>query len=230
MTDWASTDRKLGGTAPFFFRSFPYLTYILYHVFKKMSRPERARWPQRVQRQNNKKNIYPLLLYHIFFILSRPVRLSGQGLWYYPSPPPSILLYHIFNNLSRARSVSQPSRPFVGFSDRSFSARLKPLTRTPTRYALSFSFPPFLIILYHTFGNLSRPGRKCELRTRSALSAKIRAYAEPGRESELGTKINYGKIIRSGEARTFHEKNRIWGTRPENRPACPRAAGRVSLS
>ena len=27
------------------FSPFPYLTYILYHVFKKMSRPERARWP-----------------------------------------------------------------------------------------------------------------------------------------------------------------------------------------
>lgn len=41
--------------------------------------------------------------------------------------------------------------------------------------------------------------------------------------------FTFGKSIRSGEARTFHEKNRIWDTRPENRPWRPGAAGRVSL-
>ena len=128
------------------------------------------------------------------------------------------------------RSVGLAQLTFCRFfRQKFFRARLKPLTRTPTRYALSFSFPPFLIILYHTSGNLSRPGRKCELRTRSALSTEIRAYAESDRESELGTENNFGNWYPIGEARTFHEKNRIWGTRSENRPWRPSAAGRVSL-
>ena len=108
------------------------------------------------------------------------------------------------------RALSVPGETFVGFSDRSSGPTPKVPYISSADTKTSLSFPPFLILLYHTSGKLSRG--------RSGL------HWLPDR-AHKGNPTGLGKTYPIGEARTFHEKNRIWGTRPENRPWRPGAAG-----
>jgi hypothetical protein len=108
------------------------------------------------------------------------------------------------------RALPAPGEASIGKTDRSFLPTPKARCISSADTKTSLSFPPFLFELYHTTGFLSRAWA-------SVLELSGRAH--------IGNPIGLGKIHPIGEARTFCGKNRIWCTRPENRPWRPSAAG-----
>ena len=141
---YRSPARRLGGTAPFFFRSFPYLTYILYHVFKKMSRPERTRWLQRGQRQNNKKKyISPFIISHIFyFVKARSAERPGVVILSLPSLPQ---FYYItfFNICQGSGRWASPADLLSVFPIEVFQGTTKTADANANALCPKFFFPSF---------------------------------------------------------------------------------------
>ena len=140
---------------------------------------------------------------------------------------PQFYYITFFNICQGSGRRASPADLLSVFPTEVFQGTTKTADANANALCPKFFFPSFSNYIISHFWKFVKV--RTEMLARSALSAKIRAYAAPGRESELGTKNNFGNWYPIGEARTFHEKNRIWGTRPENRPWRPSAAGRVSL-